>query len=60
MASEGTVYISRAQWLVVFPGLSIAVFVLAVNMLGDGLRDRFDPRRNRQGRRRAPGNRRLV
>lgn len=48
MASEGTAYITRAWWVVFFPGLAIAVFVLGVNALGDGLRDRFDPRRNLQ------------
>lgn len=32
-------------WLTVFPGLAIFVTVLAVNFVGDGLRDAFDPRR---------------
>jgi peptide/nickel transport system permease protein len=32
-------------WLTVFPGLVILVTVLAVNFVGDGLRDAFDPRR---------------
>jgi peptide/nickel transport system permease protein len=31
-------------WLVIFPGLAITVTVLAFNLLGDGLRDAFDPR----------------
>ena len=34
-------------WLTVFPGLAIFLTVLAVNFLGDGLRDAFDPRRPR-------------
>jgi peptide/nickel transport system permease protein len=32
-------------WLTVFPGLAIFLTVLAVNFVGDGLRDAFDPRR---------------
>ena len=39
-------------WLTVFPGLAIFLTVLAVNFLGDGLRDAFDPR-HRSGRDRA-------
>jgi len=33
-----------APWTIFFPGLCLAVVVLAVNLLGDGLRDRLDPR----------------
>ena len=33
-----------AWWMVVFPGLTIAITVLAFNFLGDGLRDALDPR----------------
>jgi peptide/nickel transport system permease protein len=32
-------------WLTVFPGLAIFLTVLAVNFIGDGLRDALDPRR---------------
>jgi dipeptide transport system permease protein len=35
---------SNAPWVAVFPGLCILVTVLAVNYLGDGLRDAFDPK----------------
>ncbi len=42
--SEGRVYMQIAPWLTVFPGLSIMVTVLGLNMLGDGLRDFLDPR----------------
>ena len=44
MLSEGRVYIESAWWVVTFPGLAIALTVLAVNLLGDWLRDYFDPR----------------
>lgn len=37
-------YLSTAPWLAVFPGLFILITVLAVNFLGDGLRDALDPR----------------
>jgi len=36
-----------APWTVFFPGLCLALVVLAVNLLGDGLRDRLDPRISR-------------
>ncbi len=42
--ASGRVYMRQAPWITVFPGLSIAIFVLGVNMLGDGLRDVLDPR----------------
>jgi ABC-type dipeptide/oligopeptide/nickel transport system permease subunit len=36
-----------APHLVIFPGLALALSVLAFNLLGDGLRDALDPRLNR-------------
>ena len=45
--AEGRQYISVAVWILVFPGLFLTLTVLAVNVLGDGLRDRFDPRMRR-------------
>jgi len=39
-------FINQAPWMAIFPGLSIYVTVLAFNLLGDGLRDAFDPRDN--------------
>jgi peptide/nickel transport system permease protein len=39
-------FINQAPWMAIFPGLSIYVTVLAFNLLGDGLRDAFDPREN--------------
>lgn len=44
MLNQGRAFVFSAWWLAVFPGLSIFVTVLAVNMLGDGLRDTLDPR----------------
>ncbi|MDB5361108.1 MAG: binding-protein-dependent transport system inner rane component [Rhodospirillales bacterium] len=42
--AEGRVYFQVAPWIILFPGLCLAVTVLAVNLLGDGLRDLLDPR----------------
>jgi len=48
MMAEGRSYIQLGFWIVLFPGLSLAVTVLEINLLGDGLRDTLDPRlRNR-------------
>ncbi len=44
MLSTGRTYIRDAWWLSTFPGLAIMVTVLAINLLGDGLRDALDPR----------------
>jgi len=42
--AEGRSYFQVAPWIIFFPGVMLAVTVLAVNMLGDGLRDSLDPR----------------
>jgi len=47
MAESGP-YVGVAFWLITFPGLFLAVTVLAVNLLGDGLRDTLDPRLTRR------------
>ena len=44
MLSEGKEFIRDIPHLVVFPGVAIALTVLALNLLGDGLRDALDPR----------------
>jgi len=44
MLADGRVYISTAWWIVTFPGLAILLTVLSVNLLGDWLRDYFDPK----------------
>lgn len=43
-AAQNPVVVNEYWWLWVFPALSIAVFVLGVNFVGDGLRDVLDPR----------------
>ena len=43
MLSEARNYMRLGWWLTVFPGLAIALTVLALNLLGDGLRDMLDP-----------------
>jgi peptide/nickel transport system permease protein len=42
--SEGRVYLRRAPWIAMFPGLAIMATVLGSNLMGDGLRDELDPR----------------
>lgn len=44
MLSEGRSYMQSAPHLLLWPGLFIAITVLAVNMIGDGLRDSMDPK----------------
>jgi len=44
MLSEGRRYLSSAWWISTFPGFAIMITVLAINMIGDGLRDTLDPR----------------
>lgn len=44
MLANGREYITDAWWLVVIPGIAIMITVLSVNLLGDWLRDRLDPR----------------
>jgi peptide/nickel transport system permease protein len=44
MLSTGRTYIRDAPWIAAFPGLAIMIVVLALNLLGDGLREALDPR----------------
>ena len=48
MLAEAREFVLRAWWVVTFPGLAILITVLALNILGDGLRDALDPRLKRQ------------
>jgi ABC-type dipeptide/oligopeptide/nickel transport system permease subunit len=41
--NDGANYITVAWWITVFPGVFLALFVVGVNLLGDGLRDELDP-----------------
>jgi peptide/nickel transport system permease protein len=43
MLGEGRTYMLTHPWLATFPGLAIFVTTLGINLLGDGLRDLFDP-----------------
>jgi peptide/nickel transport system permease protein len=42
--AQGRTFFQIAPWVILIPGAFLALTVLAVNMLGDGLRDRLDPR----------------
>ena len=47
LLADGREFIQRAWWVVTFPGFAILITVLAFNLLGDGLRDAFDPKLKR-------------
>ena len=42
--AEGRTYVQLAFWIILFPGLCLALTVLAINLVGDGLRDTLDPK----------------
>ena len=42
--ANGRSFLSRAMWVVIFPGIFLTLTVLAINVAGDGLRDLLDPR----------------
>jgi peptide/nickel transport system permease protein len=44
MLATGRTYVRDAPWIAAFPGVSIVIVVLALNLLGDGLREALDPR----------------
>lgn len=41
--NEGANYITIAWWITVFPGALLALYVIGMNLIGDGLRDQLDP-----------------
>ncbi len=43
MLGEGRTYMLTHPWLATFPGIAIFITTLGINLLGDGLRDLFDP-----------------
>jgi peptide/nickel transport system permease protein len=45
MVADGRTSLDLAWWVSTFPGLALLVVVIATNLVGDGLRDVFDPRR---------------
>lgn len=44
MLAESRIFITRAPWLLFFPGLMIVLTAFSLNLVGDALRDRLDPR----------------
>lgn len=44
MLSDSREFIQLAPWTMIFPGVAMMLTVLGFNLLGDGLRDLFDPR----------------
>jgi len=49
LLSDGRVYLSTAWWIATFPGVAILLTALAINILGDWLRDTLDPRTGQGG-----------
>jgi dipeptide transport system permease protein len=47
MLADAREFVTRAWWVVTMPGLAILITVLAINVMGDGLRDALDPRLKR-------------
>jgi ABC-type dipeptide/oligopeptide/nickel transport system permease subunit len=47
LASEGRQLMETAPWLILYPGLALAVTLLSLNFVGDGLRDALDPQLRR-------------
>ncbi len=47
MLADAREFILSAPWVVTFPGLAILITVLAINLIGDGLRDALDPKLKR-------------
>jgi peptide/nickel transport system permease protein len=48
MLNEAQSQLFQAPWLALYPGVAIALAVLGLNLVGDGLRDLLDPRLARQ------------
>lgn len=46
--ADGRNYLSRAVWIILFPGLFLTFTVLGINIAGDGLRDKLDPKLRRR------------
>lgn len=44
MLSEERIYVTRAPWLLIYPGVLIVLSVFSMNLVGDALRDSIDPR----------------
>jgi len=48
MMAESQQFIDLAWWMSTFPGMTIFITVIALNFIGDGLREAFDPRQRRR------------
>ena len=46
--AEGRSFITKAMWVIFFPGLFLAIAVTSINLMGDGLRDVLDPKLRRR------------
>ncbi|WP_417455645.1 ABC transporter permease [Kordiimonas sp.] len=46
LLSDARLFMESAPWLSIFPGIAISVALLGINLFGDALRDKFDPRMN--------------
>lgn len=47
LIQQGMLYMTQAPHLIIIPGLVLVVSILCINIIGDGLRDRFEPRETR-------------
>jgi len=47
MLADAREFVTSAWWIVTFPGMAILILVLAINLMGDGLRDALDPKLKR-------------
>ena len=50
MLNEGRTYLTKAPWLMLYPGIAIVIVVVVFNMLGDSIRDILDPRQEKKRR----------
>ena len=44
MIADGRAWILQAWWISIFPGISISLLIISLNLVGDWMRDTFDPR----------------
>jgi peptide/nickel transport system permease protein len=44
VSGEAITYMRNAPWMAIFPGAALSLYVLSFNLLGDAMRDIFDPR----------------
>jgi peptide/nickel transport system permease protein len=44
MISNGRAFVDDAPWISIAPGMAMALTVIGISLLGDGLRERLDPR----------------